>query len=366
MTQGPDDVALALKALVLNHPPPTPQPRKEKTLRSVTGTVGAEGRPRADRDPAEWGMDRGSSAQTVRPPTPTPDCGPTYPPTCERRLLREALCPDPVVPRHNCRPREHPGTARPAQTPRVVPGQGSRGAWTARGARLPARPPSQAAASTRPRRHSGRSGEAPSPAGPRPAPPGPEGGSPPFPAAGAQPRAPRFPQLAPPSSLTPRPRQTPAARTACPGLTGGPSGPPRAHLSARPPARRFRGSAPQLRGAAGQPADALLSRGCVSGTPSGGSGDGGRGSGGRGRGSSTGTGGGGAHAHARSRTHPHRRARPRKNVGSAGRSRGRGRPRTRPELKAGGGAEPQVTAAEAPKRLAWAEPRATAQGRSPK
>lgn len=312
--------------------PPSPRPpRKEETLRSVTGTVGAEGRPRADHDPAEWGMDRGSSAQTVRPPPPAGTAAPPTHPHVNAGCS-EALRPDRVVPRPNCGPREHPGTGRPAQTPRVTHDRGSRGAWTAREARLPARPPFQAAASIRPRRHSGRSGEAPSPAGPRPAPPDPEGGSRPFPTAGAPPRAPRFPHLAAPSPLTPRPLQTPAARADCPGLTGGPSGPPRAHLSARPPSRRLRGSAPQLRGAAGQPADAVLSRGCVWGTPSGGGcGGGGRGSGGRGRGSSTGTGGGDAHAHARSRTHPHRRARPRKNVGSAGWSRGRGRPRTRLE-----------------------------------
>lgn len=80
-----------------------------------------------------------------------------------------------------------------------------------------------------------------------------------------------------------------------PGLTGGPLGPPRAHLSARPSARSLC-SATLVQ----QPAGALLSRCCASGTPgSGGGGDGGRG---RVRGSSTGRGGGGAHAHARIRT----------------------------------------------------------------
>ena len=95
---------------------------------------------------------------------------------------------------------------------------------------------------------------------------------------------------------------------------------------ARPPAPRLCSS---LRSAAGQPADALLSRGCASGPGGGGGGGGGGGSGGggdgvggggsgRGRGSSTGRGGEGAHAHARSRTHPHRRARSREDVGAGG------------------------------------------------
>lgn len=272
-----------------------------------------------------------------------------------------------------------PHPAHPGGTPASPgdPDKDTRGAWTARWAHLSARP-----------------GVAPPP-GPLPKPQRPPAGprrsqrsreAPPRrPRARARSegrrhfrlRARRPPPLSPrtarrPADFIPRPLHSPATPSPRarrpPGLTRGPLGPPRAHLSARPsvclparpPAPRLRGSAtPRLRSAAGQPADALLSRGCASGTPGGDGGGGGSGGGsGRRRGSGTGRGSGGAHAHARSRTHPHRRARPRKDVGSGGsqsetREAARA-PRALGRGSAHPGAESQVTTLEPrPQNCGW-------------
>lgn len=303
---------------VLNHLSILHPPGKEKTLRSGQ-SWGQWGRRMAARCPRS-GRRRRTDEAPHRPRSPH---GTAAPPTHPHL---SAGCPErrcAVVPDATADLRRYPGAARRAQTPRVAPGEGARGAGAAWWAHLSAGSSSQAAAPTRPAAKASAPGKLPPAAGPRPASPAWREGRHRFrlrarrPSPCADPRGPR---------RLPRPDGRPVGPAA-----SSPVRPP-----ARPPVPRLRSSAPRRCWTAGRRALPRpgLSLGDAEGRrggESGGGGGGSRGSGGRGRGSSTGTGGGGAHAHARSRTHPHRRARPRKNVGSAGRSRGRGRRRTRPE-----------------------------------